>query len=526
MAEMDVEAVSAVQQHDVGSILSGPDRDFLVRNDGSQVKIDSLKGKKIGLYFSASWCGPCRNFTPKLVKVYNEVSCKGDFEIIFISGDSDAESFDGYFLKMPWLGIPFADSKARDNLNSLFKVEGIPHLVILDEEGKVVSVDGRRIIDEYGVLAYPLTAEWIKELDEEEEEAKKEQSLKSLLVSPSRDFVVANDGRKIPIAEIEGRLVGLYFSLSSNDDDSAQFTPKLVDFYGKIMAKGENFEVIELPLDNEDDLDEEYREALKTRPWYTLPIGDRSCQDLADFFEVCTLPTLVIIGQDGKTQNYNVAEAIEEHGILAYPFTPEKFAELEAIEKAKLDALTLESVLISGDLDFVIGKGGIKVPVSDLVGKTILLSFSAHWCPPCQTFLPKLIEAYTKIKAKNEAFEVIFISSDRDQSSFDEYYAQMPWLALPFGDLRDASISRKFKVRGIPMLVAIGPTGKTITTEARELITVHGADAFPFTQEHIEEIKAELEEMAKGRPATNEEPKMEDSVPEVWVCEDGVCRKA
>uniref|UniRef100_A0A7N0T5V9 protein-disulfide reductase n=1 Tax=Kalanchoe fedtschenkoi TaxID=63787 RepID=A0A7N0T5V9_KALFE len=567
MAEMDVEAVSAVQQHDVGSILSGPDRDFLVRNDGSQVKIDSLKGKKIGLYFSASWCFPCLGFTPKLVKVYNELSSKGDFEIIFVSGcTDDAESFDWYFLelRMPWLAIPFADTETRDNLYSLFEVEGIPHLVILDEEGKVVTDRGRSVIDEYGVDAYPFTAELIKELEKQAEQAKKHQSLKSLLVSRSRDFVLANGGRKIPVAELEGRLVGLYFSMVSYVNNP--FTPLLVDFYEKIRAKGENFEVVELPIDDEDvELDEESMESFKTRPWFTLPIGDWSIQKLARFFG---LPTLVIIGQDGKTLNNNVAEAIEEHGILAYPFTPEKFAEL--------------SVLVSGELDFVIGKGGIKVPVTDLVGKTILLSFSAQWCPPCRAFLPTLIEAYTKIKAENEAFEVIFISSDRDQSSFDDYYAQMPWLALPFGDERKASLSRKFNVRGIPMLVAISPFGKTLTTEARELIMVHGADAYPFTQERIEEINAELEEMAKGWPekvklslheehglvltrravfscngcskegrvwsyycdecdfdlhpqcalksdeetATKEEVKMDDASPKGWVCDDGVCRKA
>ncbi|CAM8940004.1 unnamed protein product [Rhodiola kirilowii] len=122
MADMEVEAVSVVKQHDIGSILSGSDRDFVVRNDGTQVKVDSLKGKKIGLYFSASWCGPCQNFTPQLVTVYNEFSSKGDFEIVFVSGDSDAESFDEYFSKMPWLAIPFSDSETRSNLDSLFEV--------------------------------------------------------------------------------------------------------------------------------------------------------------------------------------------------------------------------------------------------------------------------------------------------------------------------------------------------------------------------------------------------------------------
>jgi nucleoredoxin len=141
-----------------------------------------------------------------------------------------------------------------------------------------------------------------------------------------------------------------------------------------------------------------------------------------------------------------------------------------------------------------------QIPVSDLVGKNILIYFSAHWCPPCRAFLPKLIEAYHKIKAKDDTFEVIFISSDRDQASFDEFFSGMPWLALPFGDRRKASLSRTFKVSGIPMLVAIGPSGKTVTTEARDLIMSHGANAYPFTEDRVKEIEAEFAETAKGWP--------------------------
>lgn len=138
--------------------------------------------------------------------------------------------------------------------------------------------------------------------------------------------------------------------------------------------------------------------------------------------------------------------------------------------------------------------------MSQLVGKHVLIYFSAHWCPPCRAFTPKLIEVYNEIKAKENAFEIIFVSSDRDQSSFDEYYSDMPWLALPFGDERKSILSRKFKVRGIPCLVAIGPDGKTITTETRHLVAAHGADAFPFTEDHIKNLKEKIDEMAKGWP--------------------------
>ena len=156
-----------------------------------------MKGKKIWLYFSASWCGPCRQFTPKLVEVYDEFSSKGDFEIIFVSLDKGDQLFNEYFSKMPWLAIPFSDSDTRDHLKKLFKMRGIPSLAMLDESGKVLSSEGVEIIKDYGVEGYPFTAEKIKELKEKEETAKKEQSLRSILVSQSRDYVISADGRKV-----------------------------------------------------------------------------------------------------------------------------------------------------------------------------------------------------------------------------------------------------------------------------------------------------------------------------------------
>ena len=89
-----------------------------------------------------------------------------------------------------------------------------------------------------------------------------------------------------------------------------------------------------------------------------------------------------------------------------------------------------------------------SIPSAGVVG----LYFSAHWCPPCRGFTPKLAETYTKIKeAGDKPFEIVFISSDKDQEQFDSYFAEMPWLALPF-EQRDlkAKLSKKFKVNGIP----------------------------------------------------------------------------
>lgn len=129
--------------------------------------------------------------------VYNEVASKGDFEIVFVTADEDDESFNSYFSKMPWLAIPFSDSEMRSRLDELFHVRGIPHLALLDESGKVVTEDGVDIISEYGVEGYPFTSARIKELKDLEEEARRNQSVRSLLVSPSRDFVLTSDGKKV-----------------------------------------------------------------------------------------------------------------------------------------------------------------------------------------------------------------------------------------------------------------------------------------------------------------------------------------
>ncbi|XP_023007756.1 probable nucleoredoxin 1 [Cucurbita maxima] len=472
--------------------------DFLLRNNGDKVDIEMLKGKNLGLYFSAAWCGPCQRFTPSLVEAYNELSSKGKFEIIFVSADDDEKSFNEYFSKMPWLAIPFSDSERRDRLDSLFQVSGIPHLIILDNKWELSTDSGVDFVREYGAKAYPFTPDRIAQLASHEAMARREQSLRSIMVSSSRDFVISSKEEKVPVTKLEGKVVGLYFSMFSYERCMA-FTPKLVDAYEKLKAKGERFEIVLISLDQDEEL---FKQGLRNIPWLALPFIDKRCDKLVRYFEISTLPTLVIIGRDGRTLQSNVVNVVEEHGFLAYPFTKERFAELAKLEKEKEEAQTLESVLVSGDRDFVIENNGTKVPVSSLVGKNILIYFSADWCPPCRAFLPKLIETHHNIKKKKGNLEVIFISCDKDEVSFEKLLSRMPWLAIPFGDQRKALIRRKFKVQmeSIPVLICIGADGRTVTNDATQLVSIYGAKAYPFSTSRAEELKSETELMTWNLP--------------------------
>jgi nucleoredoxin len=97
----------------------------------------------VALYFSASWCGPCKQTTPLLINTYNAAKAKGHkFEVIFVSADRDEKSFASYFAQMPWTAISFDDEDTRDQLNQRFEVEGIPHVVLIDRaSGRVINKD-------------------------------------------------------------------------------------------------------------------------------------------------------------------------------------------------------------------------------------------------------------------------------------------------------------------------------------------------------------------------------------------------
>eukprot|EP00927_Polykrikos_kofoidii_P049878 TRINITY_DN43889_c0_g1_i1.p1 TRINITY_DN43889_c0_g1~~TRINITY_DN43889_c0_g1_i1.p1 ORF type:complete len:391 (-),score=60.99 TRINITY_DN43889_c0_g1_i1:189-1265(-) len=144
------------------------------------------------------------------------------------------------------------------------------------------------------------------------------------------------------------------------------------------------------------------------------------------------------------------------------------------VEVAKILAVKLNSLKM--DIPWAGGlfgeqlqtKSGMVSTSDALAGKkAVLVYFSAHWCPPCKAFTPVLADAYRKCVSRD--VEVIFVSSDRDAASFEEYYKEMPWAALPFSDRsRQSALSTKFSVQGIPSLVVLrGADGSIASANAR-----------------------------------------------------------
>lgn len=111
------------------------------------------------------------------------------------------------------------------------------------------------------------------------------------------------------------------------------------------------------------------------------------------------------------------------------------------------------------------GNSGPKtVPLVDAVGgiKVVAFYFSAHWCPPCRQFTPRLASQYNSWKSQNLPIEVIFCSSDRTESDFNQYYSEMPWAAIPFGSSQIQTLGSTYQVNGIPRLVVINAENGSI----------------------------------------------------------------
>jgi thiol-disulfide isomerase/thioredoxin len=126
--------------------------------------------------------------------------------------------------------------------------------------------------------------------------------------------------------------------------------------------------------------------------------------------------------------------------------------------------LVAASTVRAGFFDSI--KGDLTGPAVEGSPKYTALYFSAHWCPPCRMFTPKLVEWYNSFKPSHPDFELVFVSSDRDRAAMEEYIKgdNMPWPAVKF-DQAQSETFQKFGSSGIPYLVLIDGEGNAVTAQ-------------------------------------------------------------
>lgn len=107
--------------------------------DGKPVKLSSFRGKYVLVDFWASWCGPCRQENPNVVKAFNKYKDK-NFTILSVSLDED---------KNRWVRAISQDGLAWTHVSDLqgwnngvavqYGIRSIPSNFLVDPQGRIVA---------------------------------------------------------------------------------------------------------------------------------------------------------------------------------------------------------------------------------------------------------------------------------------------------------------------------------------------------------------------------------------------------
>lgn len=119
-------------------------------------KDDTKPSKYYLFYYTASWCGPCHRFTPKLVEFYNTYKPASDeFELVLVTSDRSEEEMRKYAeeMKMPW---PQLRLTSAEGFKRQFRHpgDGIPNLVLTNTQGELLktSYEGEEYLGPHVVM--------------------------------------------------------------------------------------------------------------------------------------------------------------------------------------------------------------------------------------------------------------------------------------------------------------------------------------------------------------------------------------
>jgi cytochrome c biogenesis protein CcmG, thiol:disulfide interchange protein DsbE len=114
-----------------------PDVSVVSLANGSTLKLSDLKGKVVLLNFWATWCPPCREEIPSMMKLNSIMSGKS-FQMVAISIDEGGKPVIESFFKESGYSLPTYLDESGASVKS-YGITGVPESFIIDKQGVLVK---------------------------------------------------------------------------------------------------------------------------------------------------------------------------------------------------------------------------------------------------------------------------------------------------------------------------------------------------------------------------------------------------
>lgn len=114
-----------------------PDVSLVALSNGSALKLSDLKGKVVLLNFWATWCPPCREEIPSMMKLNSAMAGK-PFQMVAVSIDEGGKPAIEAFFKESGMSLPtYLDASGASSKS--YGITGVPESFIIDKQGVIVK---------------------------------------------------------------------------------------------------------------------------------------------------------------------------------------------------------------------------------------------------------------------------------------------------------------------------------------------------------------------------------------------------